>query len=251
MLEGGKLWKLLVKSGVVDKTNMPWHLGRLDKTTTGLLLFTNSGLLTDLYMCKGHLAKVYRARVDRSGKAMDENEIITKVKSDGRTIPNSLALETKEFKDDERAPGGGRWFYTFRISISTGENRIVHKLFSAAGVNIQHLERSAISSLNLNQLVPDPGTFIECGDDTKAKLVEDLGGWQAFTDWRICTLRCICRRKDDARLREYLQSHGVDISGDDLCFDRFPMHTCECQRDRSKKRKLDPDHVACTSINER
>ncbi|KAK3286675.1 hypothetical protein CYMTET_5783 [Cymbomonas tetramitiformis] len=227
--DGSKLQNLILRSGTVDPQNIPWNLGRLDKNTTGLLMFTNSGLLTDLYCCKGTLTKTYSVRVDSSGKKVQIPTIISNVMADERTKPHSVTFDREEWVVCPKAPAGGRWEYIFRIVITSGEFHIVRRLFASAGVNVKRLERSEIGSSKLQEVVPVEGEFKECSEELRRRVFDDVGGAGAFAAWRICLLRCAYRRKKDERLGKCLASLGVDLSTE-ICFQEFPRHTCPCLR---------------------
>lgn len=122
-------------------------VGRLDKDTTGLLLFTTDGRLCNSLMHPSHkVDKTYL--VTAKGKVSDsERSRLEKgVEIDGRiTAPAKCeVLGYDPSKDATEA----------RITIHEGRNRQVRKMFGAVGHEVKELHRSDYGPIRLGDLKP-------------------------------------------------------------------------------------------------
>ncbi len=114
-------------------------VGRLDKNTTGLLLFTNDGMLSKKLMHpKYNVQKTYHVHLD---KAMKE--------SDFKKIEQGFELEDGPIKPIELKYIG---VAHLSITIHIGRNRIVRRLFQFLGYNVIKLDRVAYGCLTKNKL---------------------------------------------------------------------------------------------------
>ena len=106
-----------------------YPVGRLDKNTTGLLLFTNDGDLTKkLTHPKHEVRKVYYAELDKNLSL-----------NDFETIAKGLELEDGEIKVDEIAYVGSTK-KEIGITIHSGRNRIVRRIFEHLGYEVEKLD---------------------------------------------------------------------------------------------------------------
>jgi pseudouridine synthase len=118
-------------------------IGRLDKDTSGLLLFTNDTRLAErLANPASKVEKVYRARVV---PALDD-EALERLRGgveldDGPTAP-------------ARVRSLGRWtsYGLVEIAISEGRNRQVRRMVRAVGAKVRELRRTAIGPVELGDL---------------------------------------------------------------------------------------------------
>ena len=115
-----------------------WHaIGRLDRNTTGLLLFTNDErLVAHVTSPKTHLPKRYLARV--SGRATDERLDPLRrgiVLDDGPTRP-----ATAELCPDGRVA----------LTLTEGRHHQVKRMLGAVGLPVLELHREAIGGLVLD-----------------------------------------------------------------------------------------------------
>jgi len=116
-------------------------VGRLDKETTGLLLFTNDGLLAKrLTHPKYEVKKTYHATLDKE-----------LTKTDFLKITNGLELEDGFVKvDNIKHINADR--RRIEIQIHVGKNRIVRRIFSFLGYVTLELDRVAYSFLTQENL---------------------------------------------------------------------------------------------------
>ena len=118
-----------------------YPVGRLDKNTTGLLLFTNDGDLTKkLTHPKHEVRKVYYAELDKNLSL-----------NDFETIAKGLELEDGEIKVDEIAYVGSTK-KEIGITIHSGRNRIVRRIFEHLGYEVEKLDRVIFAGLTKKDL---------------------------------------------------------------------------------------------------
>lgn len=118
-------------------------VGRLDRDTTGLLLFTTDGDLSHrLLHPRYHVTKTYRTRVD-GRVAEDELERLRKgiTLDDGPCRPAQVKL--LEVGDENSL---------VEITISEGRKRQVKRMFSAISHPVLELERTSFGPLLLGRL---------------------------------------------------------------------------------------------------
>jgi len=109
-----------------------YPVGRLDRATTGLLMFTNDGDLTKkLTHPRYGVRKIYHVELDKPLKRSDMDKI-----SEG------LELEDGEIKVDEITyTGDGKDKASVGVELHSGKNRIVRRIFEHMGYNVRKLDR--------------------------------------------------------------------------------------------------------------
>lgn len=129
--------------GEVEERVYP--VGRLDRNSEGLLLFTNDGEFANSIMHPSrHVSKTYRVTVrpdisDEQLVALSEG-----VEIDGKkTFPASVVVKDKE-------PGR----VVMLITIKEGRNRQIRKMCEAVGLEVARLRRISIGPLKLGMLKP-------------------------------------------------------------------------------------------------
>ncbi|MFO8079404.1 MAG: pseudouridine synthase [Armatimonadota bacterium] len=118
-------------------------VGRLDQDSTGLLLLTDDGDLTQrLLHPKHHVSKQYLADVEQTPSETQLRKLRSGVElEDGRTQPAEVMLV---------AQGGGE--ARLRITITEGRNRQVRRMCAAIGHPVRRLKRVAMGPLRLGEL---------------------------------------------------------------------------------------------------
>jgi 16S rRNA pseudouridine516 synthase len=117
-------------------------VGRLDRDTTGLLLFTDDGaLLHRIISPKAHVAKVYEATLAQDLRG-DEGVLFAS---------GNLMLESEK---EPLAPAqlevlGPRHA---RLTVTEGRYHQVRRMFAAAGNHVETLQRVAVGALTLGEL---------------------------------------------------------------------------------------------------
>ncbi len=128
-----------------DVEERVYPVGRLDRNSEGLLLFTNDGEFANSIMHPSrHVSKTYRVTVrpdisDDQLVALSEGVVI-----DGRkTLPANVVVKSKET---------GR--VVLLITIKEGRNRQIRKMCEAVGLEVARLRRVSIGPLKLGMLPP-------------------------------------------------------------------------------------------------
>ncbi|MBQ8603845.1 MAG: rRNA pseudouridine synthase [Oscillospiraceae bacterium] len=123
-----------------------YPVGRLDKDSEGMLLFTNDGELANkLTHPSHHVSKMYRVTVHP--KASEEQIIAL---TDGvylddgsKTLPAIIHVVAEE---DERT--------VMEMTIREGKNRQIRRMCEAVGLQVARLSRKSIGPVKLGMLAP-------------------------------------------------------------------------------------------------
>ena len=132
---------------LIETKNRLYPVGRLDYDTTGLLLLTNDGNLTNkLLHPSNKINKVYVAKINEiivpaKIKLLDKGVYIDGIK----TSP----AKTKILKIDKKNNTS-----LVKITIHEGRNHQVKKMFAAIGYTVTKLKREEFAFLNLDGLMP-------------------------------------------------------------------------------------------------
>ena len=133
---------------VIDCLPPAWHdrrlfpVGRLDENTTGLVLLTNDGELTNrLTHPRYGVEKEYLVGIDRALTTED----FDKIKSGGLELDDGPASPAR-ISPVNAAP------FNYRITIHEGRKRIVRRLFAALGHQVRELRRVRVGTLELGNL---------------------------------------------------------------------------------------------------
>lgn len=118
-----------------------YPVGRLDRNTTGVLLFTNDGDMTaKLTHPKFDVRKVYHVTLNKKMTTEDY-----KILNEGFELPDGfIKPDATEFV------GAGR--YELGVEIHSGRNRIVRRMFEHLGYEVVKLDRVAFAGLTKKDL---------------------------------------------------------------------------------------------------
>lgn len=128
----------LVKDACTERI---YPVGRLDKNSLGLLLFTNDGDLTKQLTHPSYKKKkIYQVTLDKPLTRADMDKI-----AEGITLEDGdiYADEISYVKDDKKEIG---------IEIHSGRNRIVRRIFEHLGYTVQKLDRVYYAGLTKKNL---------------------------------------------------------------------------------------------------
>lgn len=119
-----------------------YPVGRLDRDTTGLLLFTNDGdMAKKLTHPRYQAKKIYHVELNKSVAREDLEKLIKGVDlEDGRT-----RFDVADFVKDGSAREIG-------VELHSGKNRIVRRMFEALGYEVIKLDRVQFSGLTKKDL---------------------------------------------------------------------------------------------------
>ena len=121
-----------------------FHVGRLDKESNGLILFTNDGQFGNAMMHpKYEVEKEYIVKLDRPVDFEDLNKAIDGIYIDMprpyRIKRYDLIPRTKQF---------------IKVTLTEGKNREIIKIFSFLGYDVKSLTRIRIGCVELGDLKP-------------------------------------------------------------------------------------------------
>ncbi len=136
--EGRKTVMDLVKRATPERI---FPVGRLDRNTSGLLLFTNDGDLANrLTHPSTNIPKIYKVTLDKPLFKEDAEKISIGVElEDGFIKSDDLAMDPQ----DKRIAG---------IEIHSGRNRIVRRIFEHFGYEVKGLDRVTFAGLTKKNL---------------------------------------------------------------------------------------------------
>jgi 23S rRNA pseudouridine2605 synthase len=138
--EQGRRTVMELISGATRARLVP--VGRLDRNTTGLLLFTNDGELAKKLTHPRHgVRKIYHVELNRNLKAEDL-----------RKIQEGLELEDGPIKADEASYIDGSSKREVGVEIHSGRNRIVRRIFEHLGYEVVKLDRVVFAGLTKKDL---------------------------------------------------------------------------------------------------
>lgn len=129
---------------LLDKTikNRIYPVGRLDYNTTGVLLLTNDGdLAQKLAHPSSLIKKVYKVTL---------KEDVTKEAC--ATLKRGVYLEDGASRVDSLYQGYDK--KVVRVTIHSGRNRIIRRMFEALGYTIKKLERMSFATLGCKNILP-------------------------------------------------------------------------------------------------
>lgn len=132
--QGRKTVLQLIKSATEERV---YPIGRLDRNTSGVLLLTNDGDLTQkLSHPSFEIKKVYEVKLDKLLTKNDFEKILTGlVLEDGPVLVDSLAYADSKDKS------------IIGIEIHSGRNRIVRRIFEHLGYDVKGLDRVMYAGL--------------------------------------------------------------------------------------------------------
>jgi 23S rRNA pseudouridine2605 synthase len=129
-------------------------VGRLDKNTTGVLMFTNDGEMAErLTHPSYNKKKIYQVVLDAPLKEEDQQKILAGVElSDG-----VVAADELEYIDahDHRQLG---------IEIHSGKNRVVRRIFESLGYDVKALDRVYFAGLTKKGLKKSDWRYLTEGE---------------------------------------------------------------------------------------
>jgi 23S rRNA pseudouridine2604 synthase len=151
-----------IKGNIVDFVNHPlriFHIGRLDKDSSGLILLTNDGdIVNEILRAENKHEKEYIVTVDKPLTASFIKDMSSGVEIlDTKTLPCKVKQLTK---------------YTFNITLMQGLNRQIRRMCSALGYEVRDLHRIRIMNIHLDGLAN--GQWRDLTEDELTELFKEL-----------------------------------------------------------------------------
>ena len=139
-----------------------YPVGRLDRNTTGLLLLTNDGDLTEKLTHPSYAKrKTYEVTLDRKVTPQDMEQLRS-----GVTLEDGTFVQVDEIayvRPDDNCTVG--------VTIHTGQNRVVRRMFDTLGFRVERLDRVLYAGLTKRNL--PRGTWRFLTDDEIRMLKND------------------------------------------------------------------------------
>lgn len=132
--QGRKTVQQLISKATEERV---YPIGRLDRNTSGVLLFTNDGdLAQKLSHPKNEMKKVYHVGLDKPLTRQHYEKIM-----------GGIELEDGLAKVDEMAYADPKDKTQIGLEIHSGKNRIVRRIFAALGYDVKTLDRVMYAGL--------------------------------------------------------------------------------------------------------
>lgn len=135
-------------------------VGRLDKYTTGVLMFTNDGEMAEkLTHPSFDKKKIYQVMLD---KELEQDDF-DKIKAGILLSDGEIAADELEYVDDNDHRKIG-------IEIHSGKNRIVRRIFESLGYEVRGLDRVYFAGLTKKGLKRGQWRFLTQGEENILKM---------------------------------------------------------------------------------
>ena len=133
--QGRKTVLQLIQKATTERV---YPIGRLDRNTSGVLLLTNDGDLTQKLSHPSYeITKIYEVKLDKPLAKTDFDKIVKGLKlEDGEVNVDSLAYADSKDKS------------IIGIEIHSGRNRIVRRIFEHLGYDVKGLDRVMYANLS-------------------------------------------------------------------------------------------------------
>ena len=132
--EGRKTVLQLIEKATAERV---YPIGRLDRNTSGVLLLTNDGDLTQKLSHPSYgIKKIYEVKLDKQLTKADFEKILT-----------GLVLEDGVIHVDSLAYADAKDKSVIGIEIHSGRNRIVRRIFESLGYDVKGLDRVMYAGL--------------------------------------------------------------------------------------------------------
>ncbi len=135
-------------------------VGRLDKYTTGVLMFTNDGEIAEKLTHPSYdKKKIYQVTLDKELSQEDYD----KIKSGVMLTDGEIAADELEYVEDGNRKKLG-------IEIHSGKNRIVRRIFESLGYEVRGLDRVYFAGLTKKGLKRGQWRFLTQGEENILKM---------------------------------------------------------------------------------
>lgn len=153
---------------LTDVHERVYPVGRLDRNSEGLLIFTNDGeLANDIMHPSRHVSKTYRVTIDGMVNEGQLSQLMSGVELDDgvKTLPCTVEVLSE-------APDRT----VLRFVIKEGRNRQIRRMCAAVGLEVGRLRRTAVGGVKLGML--KPGEYRDLTKDELRSLRAAVGKTQ-------------------------------------------------------------------------
>lgn len=138
-------------------------VGRLDRNTSGLLLFTNDGELSNrLLHPKYRVEKVYKFDLAGSLSVAQEQQLLSGVVLEDGTAKAYFI----QAMDPTRT--------SFKLGVHEGRNHLIRRMLETVGAKILRLKRTDFANMKLGDLEPGEWRFLTEEEVNKLRKLTDL-----------------------------------------------------------------------------
>lgn len=115
-----------------------YPVGRLDRATTGLLLFTNDGQMTKkLTHPSSNIKKIYQVALDKNMTQKDMVRLVEGVELEDVTVTVDKAMYAREGQDKK----------VVTLELHSGKNRVIRRMMETLGYKVSRLDRVQFAGL--------------------------------------------------------------------------------------------------------
>lgn len=153
---------------LTDVHERVYPVGRLDRNSEGLLIFTNDGeFANDIMHPSRHVSKTYRVTIDGMVNEGQLSQLMSGVELDDgvKTLPCTVEVLSE-------APDRT----VLRFVIKEGRNRQIRRMCAAVGLDVGRLRRTAVGGVKLGML--KPGEYRDLTKDELRSLRAAVGKTQ-------------------------------------------------------------------------
>ena len=145
----------------LPKINQRWlNIGRLDVATSGLILFTNNGFLANKLMHpSSQIKRVYLVSVNKP-ISFDHRRIML----NGIDIGKNETGRFREISKDKNTKN------QYKVSLYTGKNREIRRLFARLGYKIKLLKRISYGRIKIDRIALGSYSYL---NDSETKSILD------------------------------------------------------------------------------
>jgi 23S rRNA pseudouridine2605 synthase len=120
-----------------------YPVGRLDRNTTGVLLFTNDGDLTKKLLHPRHgIQKIYHVVLDKAVTKKDMNQILEGIQLEDGLVRVDAIEYIGDGKDKKQ----------LGVELHSGKNRVVRRIFEQLNYKVIRLDRVSFAGLTKKRL---------------------------------------------------------------------------------------------------
>jgi 23S rRNA pseudouridine2605 synthase len=139
-----------------------YPVGRLDRNTTGLLLFTNDGeMAKKLSHPRYGIKKIYHVGLDHYVTLQDMRKILAGIELDDGMVK----------ADEIEYVGDGKDKKEIGLELHTGQNRVVRRIFEQLGYKVVKLDRVYYAGLTKKNLPRGEWRFLEEKEINMLKMI--------------------------------------------------------------------------------